>query len=242
MTPVSAHEPNGDGDMAVTSAEITGAVWRSRLCQARGIAVLRAPSFAVGVAQATAIAAAGWTLIEITWTSDRPADLIAHLRTHLPHCCIGAGTVLTAAELEGAIAAGAQFAFMPHTQPDLIAQAITAGIPAIPGALTPTEIVMAWQAGASAVKVFPITALGGVTYLRHLRGPLGHIPLIPTGGVQGENGPALIAAGAIAVGLSTALMPPTALARQDWATITQNARHLRQKLLAAACPSTAETH
>jgi 2-dehydro-3-deoxyphosphogluconate aldolase/(4S)-4-hydroxy-2-oxoglutarate aldolase len=220
---------------------MAGEAWRSRLRQERGIAVLRAPSFAVGVAQATALAAAGWTLLEITWTSDRPAELIAHLRTHLPHCCIGTGTVLTADAMERAIAAGAQFVFMPHTQLDLIAQAQAAGIPAIPGALTPTEIVTAWQAGASAVKVFPITAVGGVAYLRHLRGPLGHIPLIPTGGIHRENGPALLAAGAIAVGLSTALMPPPSLARQDWAAITHNARHLRQSLLAAARPSAAET-
>ena len=119
---------------------------------------------------------------------------------------------------------------MPHTHPELITLAQTAGMPAIPGALTPTEIVTAWQAGASAVKVFPVTAMGGDHYIQQLQGPLGHIPLIPTGGVSGDNGAALLRAGAIAVGVASGLFPATAIAGQDWHAITQRAYDLNQRL------------
>ena len=173
--------------------------WQAQLQLSPAIAVIRAPSLALGLAMAAAVAAAGMRLIEIAWTSDRPTTLIQQLRAQLPHCWIGAGTLLSVSDVEAAIGAGAQFCFMPHTDPRLIAPVKNQGIPVIPGAATPTEIVAAWQAGATSVKVFPITALGGTAYIRQLQGPLGHIPLIPTGGVTLENGPELLAAGAIAI-------------------------------------------
>ena len=207
--------------------------WRTLLRQYRVIGVIRAESWSLGIALATAIAAGGIRLIEITWTSDRPGSLIEHLRQRLPHCWIGAGTLLTPADVGNAIAAGAQFGFMPHTDPALIALAQSAQMPTIPGALTPTEIVSAWQAGASAVKVFPITAVGGAHYLRQLQGPLGQIPVIPTGGVSQENGAALLNAGAIAVGISSALLPSPLIAAQDWAGLTQRTRQLLHHILTA---------
>ncbi len=222
------------------------ASWVAQLRRQRAIAVIRAGDWQTGVAQAQAVAAAGLELIEITWNSDRPAHLVAHLRQALPHCTIGVGTILTRAELGEAIATGAAFAFMPHTDPALIHQALDQGIPPIPGALTPTEILAAFHHGAPTVKVFPALALGGVAYIRHLGGPLGHIPLIPTGGITLAQGPALIAAGAIAVGLATDLFPPALVAAQDWPAITERARLLRQALLPFRLPSppvpaTAET-
>ncbi len=96
----------------------------------------------------------------------------------------------------------------------------------IVGAMTPTEIVTAWQAGAASVKVFPISSLGNDAYIRSLLGPLGPIPLVPTGGVTSENAPALIAAGAIAVGLSTALFPSAEVLRGDWKAIETRSRYL----------------
>ena len=204
--------------------------WLDLLRHHRAIAVIQAPTLAVGVQLAQAVAAAGMGLIEVTWRSDRPTALVAQLRERLPHCHIGAGTVLTPGDLQAAIAAGAQFIFMPHTQADLIAQGREQGLPMVPGALTPTEIVAAWQAGASAVKVFPVPALVGAPYWAQLRGPFPQIPLIPTGGVGFQNGPALLAAGAIAVGVSTALFPPAMVQAQDWPAITQRAVALRQCL------------
>ncbi len=96
--------------------------------------------------------------------------------------------------------------------------------------MTPTEIVTAWDAGASGVKVFPIQAVGGASYIKALQGPLSHIPLIPTGGVTLENAKELIAAGAIAVGLAGELFPKDLIAAQDWTAIAQRAKILNEQL------------
>jgi 2-dehydro-3-deoxyphosphogluconate aldolase / (4S)-4-hydroxy-2-oxoglutarate aldolase len=200
--------------------------WLSLVQQQRAIAVIRVPQFDLGVHLAQAVAAGGMGLIEITWNSDRPAQLIQHLREHLPHCTIGAGTLLSAAQMGEAIASGAQFLFTPHVSPALIEMAIAAQIPIIPGALTPTEIVTAWQAGATCVKVFPIQAMGGAEYLRSLRAPLGDLPLIPTGGVTVENARTFLEAGAIAVGLSGQLFPQAAIEQADWQAITAQVQRL----------------
>jgi len=204
--------------------------WLSLLRQHRAIAVIRADDIALGCQMAYAIAQAGMPLIEITWNSDRPADLISKLRAELPHCLIGAGTLLTVEQLATAIAAGAQYLFTPHTSFELIQKAVTAETPIVAGALTPTEIVAAWQAGATCVKIFPAQAVGGATYIRSLQGPLGQIPLIPTGGVTLANASDFLKAGAIAVGLAGELFPKAALASGNWDAITQQAIRLQQHL------------
>ncbi|MCU0567089.1 MAG: bifunctional 4-hydroxy-2-oxoglutarate aldolase/2-dehydro-3-deoxy-phosphogluconate aldolase [Oculatellaceae cyanobacterium Prado106] len=206
------------------------ALWLSHLKQQRSIAVIRIPQFEWGVAMAKAVAAGGMTMIEITWNSDRPASLIQRLRAELPDCWIGAGTLLTIEMVQEAIAAGAQFLFTPHVNVELIQTAQAQQVPIVPGALSPTEIVTAWQAGATCVKVFPIQSVGGASYLRHLHAPLGEIPLIPTGGVTLENAQDFLAAGAIAVGLGGQLFPAGAIAAQDWSAITQRVKTLRQTL------------
>ncbi|MFZ4638973.1 MAG: bifunctional 4-hydroxy-2-oxoglutarate aldolase/2-dehydro-3-deoxy-phosphogluconate aldolase [Nodosilinea sp.] len=200
------------------------------LQQYRAIAVLRCQNLDQALPLALALAAGGLRLMEVTWNSPCPGPLLTQLRQSLPHCQIGAGTLLSMADLEAARAAGAAFAFSPHTDQAMVTWAINHGLPFVPGALTPSEIVTAWQAGATAVKVFPITAVGGVAYLRSLGGPLDNIPLVPTGGVSLENAPQLLAAGAIAVGLSTALCPPDEIARGDWPMITTRAQTLVESL------------
>ena len=190
------------------------------LQQHRAIAVIRAPEVNLGLRMATAVEAGGFRLIEITWNSANPGDLVDKLRHQLPHCTIGVGTALSSAHLQAAASAGAQFCFCPHTDPALIHLAQDLHIPIVPGALTPNEIVAAWEAGATAVKVFPINAMGGASYIRNLQGPLAHIPLVPTGGVTAENAVEMVRAGAIAVGLSTSLFPNHAIAQGDWAIIT----------------------
>jgi 2-dehydro-3-deoxyphosphogluconate aldolase/(4S)-4-hydroxy-2-oxoglutarate aldolase len=181
---------------------------------------------------AQAVAVGGLSLIEITWNSDRAPELISQLRSELPNCMIGTGTLLNVEQLQQAIEAGAQFLFTPHVNLTLIAAAVKAGVPIVPGALTPTEIVTAWEAGASGVKVFPIQAVGGASYIKALQGPLGHIPLIPTGGVTRENAQELIKAGAIAVGLAGDLFPNSLVATQDWKAITQRAKTIKEQLAA----------
>jgi len=196
------------------------------LRQHRAIAVIRAPEPDLGLHMAKAAAAGGLRLIEITWNSRHPEKLVAELRAQLSHCCIGVGTVLSIPDLEQAIAAGAEFCFAPYTNITLLQWAQEHQLPLVPGALTPNEIMAAWQAGAPAVKVFPVSAVGGASYVSSLQGPLGHIPLIPTGGVTVDNAPSMIKAGAVAVGLSTGLFSKAAIATADWPAITQAAQRL----------------
>lgn len=209
------------------SPDSVRARWLKLLAQHRAIAIIRAQSVAQGLSMATAAAAGGFHLIEITWTNNtHPADMARAIRLALPNCTIGAGSVLTPADLQGAIAADSQFCFTPHTDAQLIAIANAHGLPMVSGAMTPTEIITAWRTGAAGVKVFPISALGEAAYISSLQGPLGPIPLIPTGGVTSESAPKLIAAGAIAVGLSSALFPPAEVDRGDWEAIEARSRYL----------------
>jgi 2-dehydro-3-deoxyphosphogluconate aldolase / (4S)-4-hydroxy-2-oxoglutarate aldolase len=200
--------------------------WLNFVRAERIIAVIRAEDLQVGRKMAQAIAAGGIKLIEVTANSDRPWALIASLRAELPHCSIGTGTVLSLADLQNAIACGAEYVFTPHVDLSLIRAAIAAGVPIVPGALSPTEIIAAWQSGATAVKVFPIQAVGGVDYLQVLQGPIGQIPLIPTGGVTVANAPNFLAAGAVAVGLAGSLFPQAEIRRSDWESISHRSSNL----------------
>jgi 2-dehydro-3-deoxyphosphogluconate aldolase / (4S)-4-hydroxy-2-oxoglutarate aldolase len=204
--------------------------WSSLLMQNRAIAVIRAPDFELGLSMARCVAAAGLKIIEITWNSDRPAPLLAKLREELPDCILGSGTIITPDQLIESVSAGAQFIFSPHSDRLLIDQANRLEIPIVPGALTPTEIVQAWQAGASSVKVFPINAMGGASYLRSLRAPLDGIPLIPTGGVTVENSVELLQSGAIAVGLSSELFTAKLVRDRDWKALSDRTTVLMNRL------------
>lgn len=211
-------------------AEADWTDWLNLVQTQRAIAVIRAAQIELGVEMAKAVAAGGMKLIEVTWNSTTPAKLIHLLRAELPDCVIGAGTLLTLADLQTALAAGAEFLFTPHTNPALIQTAVAAQVPMIPGALSPTEILTAWQAGAACVKVFPIDAVGGPAYLRHLKGPLGQIPLIPTGGITIDNARSFIDAGAIAVGLAGQLFPQQALTTGNWDLVRERAERLMTQL------------
>lgn len=204
--------------------------WLTLLQKHRAIAVIRASRQSQGHKMAEAVDKGGMSLIEITWNTERAAELISILRQELPHCTIGTGTLLNLTQLQEAIAAGAQFLFTPHVDYTLITAAQDAGVPIVPGALTPTEIVTAWNAGASCVKVFPIEAVGKASYIKSLQGPLGHIPLLPTGGVTLDNAKEFITAGAIAVGLSGELFPKALIAAENWEAIAQRAQILKERL------------
>ena len=204
--------------------------WKFLLQQEKAIAVIRASSFAEGLGCAEAVAKAGMKLIEITWNSHQPAELVAELRVRLPHCIVGVGTILTIADCQKAIASGAQFAFSPHCDPSIIKYCLQQQIPCVPGALSPTEIVNAYNAGASAVKVFPVSAMGGANYIKSLKAPLSNVPLIPTGGVTLDNAAEMISAGAMAVGLSGALFPAYLLKKQDYKKISHRASKLMSQL------------
>lgn len=205
--------------------------WLDILRQQRAIAIIRAPTVAIGLQMAAAAMAGGFRLIEIAWTSDRPTTLVSRLREQaFPDCWVGVGTVLSADDLQEAIAAGAQFCFMPHIDTTLLKRGQTQAIPMMPGALTPTEIVTAWQLGACGVKVFPCQAVGGPTYIQHLQGPLGDIPLIPTGGVTIESGRVYLTHGAIAIGIASNLFLPQLVAQRNWEAIKVRSQTFLQSL------------
>ena len=204
--------------------------WLTLLKKHRAIAVIRSSEKELAWQMASAVATGGIQFIEITWNTHKAAELIAQLRSEFPTFSIGTGTLLNLEQLQQAIDCGAQFLFTPHTEVAMIKTAVDAGVPIVPGAFSPTEIVSAWQAGATCVKVFPISALGGAAYLKSLQGPLGQIPLIPTGGVTLENAKVFIDAGAIAVGLAGDLFPKHLVENRDWRAIVQIARNLAQNL------------
>lgn len=212
------------------TVKMSNQVWLSQLKIHRAIAVIRAPKMVWGEQMAIAVASGGMQLIEITWNSDRAPELIAQLRAKLPNCMIGTGTLFNVQQLQEAIACGAQFLFSPHTDPEMIQAAVAKNIPIIPGALTPTEIITAWNYGASCVKVFPVQSVGGTSYIKSLQGPLGHIPLIPTGGVTLENAKDFLQVGAVAVGLSSELFPQASVLQKNWQAISQQAKTLMQRL------------
>ena len=201
--------------------------WERLLFVNKAIAVIRAPELEIGIAMAQAVATGGIKLIEITWNSDRPEECISRLRVQLPQCIIGAGTILDSSQLDRALAAGAQFIFCPHFDRHLLETALYRyNIPLVPGVLSPTEIVTAWQAGANIVKVFPIQAVGGADYIKSLQGPLNRINYIPTGGVTIDNANTFLDAGAIAVGISGNLFPKHLVTSQNWQQIAKRTQIL----------------
>ncbi|MDG6107659.1 bifunctional 4-hydroxy-2-oxoglutarate aldolase/2-dehydro-3-deoxy-phosphogluconate aldolase [Dactylosporangium aurantiacum] len=148
------------------------------------------------------LSAAGITAVEIALTTPGALDAIAAARSAPRGLVIGAGTVLDAGQARAAVAAGAAYLVTPAVVPE----AMGVGVPVVCGALTPTEMLAAARAGAALVKVFPIAAAGGVDYLRAVRAPLPHLPLVPTGGVAVEDSAAYLKAGARAVGIGAPLL------------------------------------
>jgi 2-dehydro-3-deoxyphosphogluconate aldolase/(4S)-4-hydroxy-2-oxoglutarate aldolase len=153
-----------------------------------------------------ALAEGGVRLLEITLNSPGALDLIRLVsETMGDRLLVGAGTVLTAAEAEMAIDAGARFILSPSLDIETIEVTKEWGAVSIPGAFTPTEMLMAWRSGADIVKVFPASV--GASYFRDIRGPLPQIRLMPTGGVNLQNIREFRAAGAVAYGIGSALVP-----------------------------------
>lgn len=168
------------------------------------VAVIRAPSADAAFAMSQALVRGGVLGIEITFSTPGAPDAIARAKRELPAALVGAGTVLELAQLDAAASAGASFLVSPHFEEELVAEARKRGVPFLAGALTPTEIVRAWKAGVSCVKLFPGSVVGP-SYVKALRGPLPHVPLMPTGGVDETNLGDWFSAGVVAVGMGGAL-------------------------------------
>ncbi len=187
------------------------------------VAIVRSDSPDQLVEIVEALHAGGLTCIEITMTTPGALDAIHAASERFDgRCAIGVGTVLDRETARAAILAGARFVVAPIVDLPTLAMCRRYSVPAIPGAFTPTEIVRAWQNGADVVKVFPATKLGP-EFFRDMRGPLPQIKLTPTGGVSLENVGAFIRAGAVAVGVGSALISKDALRSGDLAPLTARA-------------------
>ena len=189
------------------------------------VPVVRASSAEEAFAAVEAIRAGGISILEITLTVPGAVQMIDKLAKRLgDEALIGAGTVLDADTAQQCIDAGARFIVSPALDTPTIQLCRRLEVPVFPGALTPTEVVAAWRAGANAVKVFPANAVGGATYLKSLKAPLPQIELLPTGGVNLKTVADFIAAGAFALGVGADLVDLAALRRGEAAAITEKAR------------------
>ena len=178
-----------------------------RIRQIGIIPVVRARSSDEAFRYADAIRAGGIPILEITMTVPGAIDVIADLARRLgDDTLVGAGTVLDVDGARACVDAGARFVVSPSLDVPTIDACRSLGVPVFPGALTPTEIVTAWKAGATAVKVFPAGAVGGAAYLKSIKAPLPQVELIPTGGVSLKTAGDFIAAGAMALGVGADLV------------------------------------
>src|SRR5256886_6928604 len=188
------------------------------------IPVVRASSPEEAIQVVEAIKAGGLPLLEITLTVPGAVHVIEELVKRFDDAIVGAGTVLDPETARKCIDAGAQFIVSPALNLETIACCRELDVAVMPGALTPTEIVSAWQAGADFVKVFPAGAMGGASYVKSLKGPLPQIELGPTGGVTLANAPDFIEAGAAAVGVGADLVDIKAIRPGQPEKITKAAR------------------
>lgn len=199
--------------------------------RARGIvAVVRAATPALAVTASRALADGGVTAIEVTYTVPDAAAAIAELAAD-ERLLVGAGTITTAAQAREAVAAGARYLVSPHRCDAALDVAEEAGIPALPGVFTPSEVVAA-AARARLLKLFPAN-VGGVDLLKTLRGPFPDLAFIPSGGVTADNLGDWLAAGAVAVSAGSSLAPSTAVATGDADAIAASARRWSEALAAA---------
>lgn len=194
----------------------------STVLEDRALVVVRAPAIPDPVALAEALAAGGLRAVELTFTT--PDVLSCLEKTAASGAVVGAGTVVTAEQAAAAIDSGATFLVTPGLRPDVARVATERNVPVVMGALTPSEIMIAVDLGAAAVKVFP-AKLFGPSYFGDLRGPFPDTALIPSGGVNADNAADFLARGAVAVTAGTDVVPPDAVAAGRWDDITSRAAH-----------------
>lgn len=193
--------------------------------ESRGIiAVIRLNSADKLSAIIDALITGGINALEITMTTPNAVEIIRETAGRVgEQFLIGAGTVLSCADAEAVIRAGAAFVVSPVSNPNLIKTCHAHDVPCFPGAFSPTEILQAWDAGADVVKVFPATALGP-KYFKDIHGPLPQIKLTPTGGVCLDNAAEFIRSGAVFLGVGTSLLDKELIVRSDWEGLSKRAR------------------
>jgi len=196
-----------------------------RLIEEIGIVpVIRASSAREARLAAEAVAKGGIPIVEITLTVPGAVQVIAELAKTMPEVLVGAGTVLNEGLARQCAEAGAQFLVTPGFAKNCVTVAHEFDLPIMSGALTPSEVMAAWESGVDFVKIFPCGNVGGPGYIKALRGPLPQVPLVPTGGVNLENAADYIRAGAVALGVGGELVPKEALQEEKVKLITELAK------------------
>jgi 2-dehydro-3-deoxyphosphogluconate aldolase/(4S)-4-hydroxy-2-oxoglutarate aldolase len=173
---------------------------------------------------AQALLRGGLRLIEVTLRTPEAAAVIRAIRRDVPDAVVGAGTVLTGADVTRAVEAGAQFLVSPGLTADLAAAGLAADRPYVPGAVTPSEVIAARERGFALLKFFPAAGMGGVETLRQLAPVFPGIAFFPTGGLTGETAPQYLALPNVPMAGGAWMVPAEALAAQDWAMIEERAR------------------
>lgn len=190
--------------------------------------VLRAENEYQALKAAEAMFAGGLNILELTLTVPGAVHLFGKIHREHPDILLGAGTVLDPETARICILEGAHFIVSPALNLKTVEMCQRYSTVMIPGALTPTEIVTAWQAGADIIKIFPANAMGGASYLKSLKGPLPQIEVIPTGGVDGNTARAFLEAGAYALGVGTDLVDMQAIRGEEAHRLTEKTKHYLQ--------------
>jgi len=182
---------------------------------------------------AETVSHAGIPIVEITTTTPGCVEVITALVKHLPKTIVGAGTVMDTELAQRCLDAGAQFITSPALEVNVLQYVAKKNVAVIPGALTPTEVMLAWQGGADLVKIFPCAHVGGEAYIRSLKGPFPNVPLIAAGGVNQVTVTGFILAGACAVGIGSELIPHEAIRLHQTDRINELARRFLHFVKAA---------
>jgi 2-dehydro-3-deoxyphosphogluconate aldolase / (4S)-4-hydroxy-2-oxoglutarate aldolase len=185
---------------------------------------IRTSSAEDGRFAAEAIAKGGIPIVEITMTMPRAIDVISDMVRNSPNVIVGAGTVLDVETARRCLDAGAKFLTSPGLNLGIVNFAVEQNTLMIAGAMTPTEVITAWQAGSGLVKVFPCAPIGGPAYIKALRGPFPQVPMIAAGGVNQETAADFILAGAAALGIGGRLIPKAAVEHRRPEQISELAR------------------
>ncbi|MBI3829947.1 MAG: bifunctional 4-hydroxy-2-oxoglutarate aldolase/2-dehydro-3-deoxy-phosphogluconate aldolase [Planctomycetes bacterium] len=197
------------------------------------ILVVRADSEEDALAGVRAVVEGGIRAIEVTFTVPGAPSVIHAIHREMgDSVLLGAGTVMHQEDAEDAVDAGATFLVAPNTDERVIGAAKRFGVPILPGAFTPSEVVRAWDLGADAVKIFP-ASLGGAAYIKALRAPLPHIPMVPTGGVDEKTVGDFVKAGAYAVGAGGSLFDTKKIKEKKFKEMTETAARFVAALKAA---------
>src|SRR5579859_582048 len=197
---------------------------RERIVEIGIVPVVRAASPREARMAADAVCEGGIPIVEITMTVPGAVDVIRELTKGSSDVLVGAGTVLNVDAARRCLDAGAQFLVSPGLNLEVVKLAGTEGRLMMAGALTPTEVITAWEAGSDFVKVFPCGQVGGAKYIKALRGPLPQVPLVPTGGVSLSTAAEFIEAGAAALGVGGECVQAEALKSGKLEIIVENAR------------------